>query len=144
MCDQLVVAVDENCYWTHRKANQSITSLDLFDNKIGNQGAIALAEALKATLLKRFWNTRARHTFINEERCSENATLEAFDCVVEQRACSARVVGCNALESLKTTRTLCAHVSKVRYSIICWHQQHQPWSTTCLMHSARHATEQLQ
>ena len=37
-----------DCYWTYHKANR-ITSLDLQNNKIGDRGASALAEALKAT-----------------------------------------------------------------------------------------------
>ena len=55
--------------------------LDLGDNKIGDQGANALAEALKATHVIRFQNTRARHTFGHEE-CSSQV-LNAFDVVVK-------------------------------------------------------------
>ena len=55
--------------------------LDLCSNKIGDQGANTLAEALKATYMIRFQNTRARHTFGHEECSSEG--LNAFDVVVK-------------------------------------------------------------
>ena len=61
--------------------------LDLRSNKIGDQGANALAEALKATHVIRFQNTRARHTFGHEECSSE--VLNAFDVVVKKRTLGA-------------------------------------------------------
>ena len=39
-------------YCEHYKANTSITTLNLRDNKIGDDGASALAVALKATLVE--------------------------------------------------------------------------------------------
>ena len=40
-------------YWKHHKANQSITTLNLRTNKIGDDGANALAGALKEALVLR-------------------------------------------------------------------------------------------
>ena len=57
MCNPLVPTLDEIAHWTHHKANWSITSLALQNNKIGDHGASALAVALKATLLMRFQDT---------------------------------------------------------------------------------------
>ena len=63
------------------KGHPSMTVLDLQANKIGDQGANALAEALKATQMIRFQNTRARYTFGHEECSSE--VLNAFDFVAK-------------------------------------------------------------
>ena len=57
-----------------------MTVLDLQANKIGDQGANALAN-LKATHVIRFQNTRARFSFGHEECSSE--VLNAFDFVAK-------------------------------------------------------------
>ena len=45
--------------WKYHKANATITELNLAGNNIGDGGAIALAESLKATLLMGFRLVRA-------------------------------------------------------------------------------------
>ena len=47
-----------------------------------------------------------------------------------------------ARTKVRTTLTSCADVSPMRDSIICLHPQHHPLSSTCPLHSARHATKQ--
>ena len=48
-------------YWKHYKANQSITTLSLEGNKIGDDGVSALAEALQAALVVR--SQKSAHRF---------------------------------------------------------------------------------
>ena len=48
---------DRHC--EHYQANTSITTLYLYNNKIGDGGATALAEALKATLVEMFRHRRS-------------------------------------------------------------------------------------
>ena len=45
--------------WKYHKANATITEIQLWGNDIGDGGAIALAESLKATLVMRFRPVRA-------------------------------------------------------------------------------------
>ena len=74
-----------------------MTELYLSRNMIGDRGASAMAEALKAKHVIRFRNTRAIYSFADKEGSSE--VLEAFDFSVERKTLNVRIVVCSAHKS---------------------------------------------
>ena len=58
-CSQVVAIIGFRFTRTYRKANDTITRMDLDENKIGDEGAMAFAESLKATLVTCVLQVRA-------------------------------------------------------------------------------------
>ena len=85
--------MQEGCVAVHRNVTWAISrcpSLSFVATRLVTKAPTALAEALKATHVIRFQNTRARHTFGHEERSSE--ILNAFDVVVKKRTLGAQIM----------------------------------------------------
>ena len=80
--------------WKYQKANATITKIQLWGNKIGDGGAIALAESLKVTLLMSF--RLVRTTPFDVPSANERRSVICCTSVLE--CCSVRLMRCDVCE----------------------------------------------